>query len=313
MFEIVLTLFTSLSLQYGYGKTILSGKVERTGVLNKPPPILLKALAGLVADHWVGRPRFNAYIEETLKHYNASDSIVKYPGPDDDRLFDASYDHDPFHSSCSNCDIEKLVTRTSRVSDSPVVHYGIIASGNQVMKHGQTRDRIAEELGDVLCFEMEAAGIMDSFPCIVIRGICDYCDSHKNKQWQGYAALCAAAYTKELLSYVPVMEISKHDRHGQDPRIVMLPMYRMIYYVYEQMPGLLLPPLMLMCTLLMAYGAIWKHSIARWKAYLCLFSVLALWCVYTWIISAPLGVAFYVTLCLPLIPFLPQLLTEGIY
>ncbi|KAB8215217.1 hypothetical protein BDV33DRAFT_208569 [Aspergillus novoparasiticus] len=316
----------------------LSGKVERTGVLNKPLPILLKALAGLVADHWVGRLRFNAYIDETLRHYNASDSTFKHPGPDDDRLFDASYDHDPFYSSCSNCDPEELVIRKSRVSDSPVVHYGIIASGNQVMKHGQTRNRIAKELGDVLCFEMEAAGIMDSFPCIVIRGICDYCDSHKNKQWQGYAALCAAAYTKELLSHVPIMEISKHDRHGQHPRIQILSLYQKIYYVYEHMPGLLLPPLMLMCTSLMvhtylfstsntdaivsitliilygqAYWAIWKHSIARWKAYLWLFSVLALWYVYSWIVSAPLGVAFYVAQCFPLIPFLPQLITEGIY
>ncbi|KAJ5721417.1 uncharacterized protein N7483_009351 [Penicillium malachiteum] len=49
---------------------------------------------------------------------------------------------------------------------------------------------------------MEAAGLMDNFPCLVIRGICDYCDSHKNKQWQEYGALTAAAYGKELLSAV---------------------------------------------------------------------------------------------------------------
>ena len=63
-----------------------------------------------------------------------------------------------------------------------------MASGNQVMKHGGTRDRFARDLG-ILCFEMEAAGLMDYFPCLVIRGICDYyADSHKNKQWQEYAA-----------------------------------------------------------------------------------------------------------------------------
>ncbi|KAF5514119.1 Conidiation-specific protein 10 [Colletotrichum fructicola] len=49
---------------------------------------------------------------------------------------------------------------------------------------------------------MEAAGLMDTFPCIVIRGICDYSDSHKNKAWQGYAAATAAAYARELLSNV---------------------------------------------------------------------------------------------------------------
>ena len=55
------------------------------------------------------------------------------------------------------------------------------------MKHGRTRDRPAKEYG-ILYFEMEAAGLMDQLPCLVIRGVC-YCDSHKNKQWQGYAAL----------------------------------------------------------------------------------------------------------------------------
>ncbi|KAK6511458.1 hypothetical protein TWF481_000374 [Arthrobotrys musiformis] len=55
---------------------------------------------------------------------------------------------------------------------------------------------------------MEAAGLMDQFPCIVIRGICDYADSHKNKRWQPYAASTAAAYAKELLSIIPAEEIS---------------------------------------------------------------------------------------------------------
>jgi superfamily II DNA or RNA helicase len=51
---------------------------------------------------------------------------------------------------------------------------------------------------------MEAAGLMDQLPCLVVRGICDYCDSHKSKEWQGYAALTAAAYAKTLLQVVPV-------------------------------------------------------------------------------------------------------------
>jgi hypothetical protein len=49
---------------------------------------------------------------------------------------------------------------------------------------------------------MEAAGIMNHFPCLVIRGICDYSDSHKNKRWQGHAAMAAAAYAKDLLGEI---------------------------------------------------------------------------------------------------------------
>jgi hypothetical protein len=48
---------------------------------------------------------------------------------------------------------------------------------------------------------------MDTFLCLVIRGICDYADSHKNKQWQEYSAAVAAAYAKELLSVIPTDEI----------------------------------------------------------------------------------------------------------
>ena len=51
---------------------------------------------------------------------------------------------------------------------------------------------------------MEAAGLMNDFPCLVIWGICDYADSHKNKRWQNYAVATAAVYAKELLRATPV-------------------------------------------------------------------------------------------------------------
>jgi hypothetical protein len=66
------------------------------------------------------------------------------------------------------------------------------------MKDALIRDKLTSQK-DVLCFEMEAAGLMNHFPCLVLRGICDYADSHKNKAWQGYAAMVAAAYAKDLL------------------------------------------------------------------------------------------------------------------
>ena len=66
------------------------------------------------------------------------------------------------------------------------------------MKDALARDTLVKEK-DVLCFEMEAAGLINHFLCLVIRGICDYSDSHKNKEWQGYAAMSAAVYAKDLL------------------------------------------------------------------------------------------------------------------
>lgn len=80
----------------------------------------------------------------------------------------------------------------------PDIHFGRMACGNQVIKSGQYRDWVAAE-EHVIGFEMESAGIWDYVPTIVIKSVCDYADSHKNKQWQEYAAATAAACTKAFL------------------------------------------------------------------------------------------------------------------
>ncbi|KAJ4135293.1 hypothetical protein NW768_004915 [Fusarium equiseti] len=92
----------------------------------------------------------------------------------------------------------KPVHRTPRPTNRPKIHYGNIGSGNSVVKNAVERDEVAKR-DNVICFEMEAAGIMDDFPCLVIRGISDYADSYKRWDWQPYAAAVAAAYGKKLL------------------------------------------------------------------------------------------------------------------
>ncbi|KAK2765812.1 pfs domain-containing protein [Colletotrichum kahawae] len=105
--------------------------------------------------------------------------------------------------ACEHCDSGKEIGRPQRRSTDPIVHYGLIASGNSVVKDGVSRDNIVQRLGDkCICFEMEAAGLMDNFPCLVIRGICDYADTHKNDRWQNYSAATAAALAKELLEVI---------------------------------------------------------------------------------------------------------------
>jgi nucleoside phosphorylase len=56
----------------------------------------------------------------------------------------------------------RIHARPPRDRHDPVIYYGLIASGNQVIKHGGTRDKLGQELG-ILCFETEAAGLMDNF------------------------------------------------------------------------------------------------------------------------------------------------------
>ncbi|EXM13838.1 hypothetical protein FOTG_17727 [Fusarium oxysporum f. sp. vasinfectum 25433] len=128
-----------------------------------------------------------------------------YPGSANDRLFEASYRHSEDQKSCDQAGCNgKLVSRRrlemSGTHLTPAIHFGLMASGDSVMKSGEDRDKIAEA-GDSIAFEMEGAGVWDNFPCIVIKGACDYADSHKSKVWQRYAAATAAACTKAFLSF----------------------------------------------------------------------------------------------------------------
>ncbi|KAI6780066.1 Ankyrin repeat domain-containing protein 50 [Emericellopsis cladophorae] len=187
-------------IQYDRGKDGLDG-FERTGSLNTPPQLLLAALGRLQADHLMRGSRIPGFLSELLNKYPIMKKAFSFQGESNDCLFQAEYEHAGGDSGCEQCDRTRAVQRDVRDDADPVVHYGNIASGNQVIKNARTRDRLSKELG-VLCFELEAAGLIQDFPCLAIRGICDYSDSHKNKAWQGYAAAAAAAFAKELLSAI---------------------------------------------------------------------------------------------------------------
>ncbi|KAJ0363069.1 hypothetical protein COL26b_013101 [Colletotrichum chrysophilum] len=189
-------------IQYDRGKTAQEGEFQRTGSLNTPPQVLLAALGRLQADHMIEESRVPQFVSELIsKCRKVMKKKFSHQGAPHDYLFQAEYDHVDPDSTCDKCDHKQMIQREDRDDTYPVIHYGNIASGNQVIKHGKTRDKLSKELG-VLCFEMEAAGLQD-LPCLVIRGVCDYADSHKNKRWQEYAAATAAAFAKELLSVIP--------------------------------------------------------------------------------------------------------------
>lgn len=193
-------------VQYDFGKTTPNGFM-RTGHLNKPHEILLSAIRFVRSEHGTGRKRYLEYLSKSI-HENPNMSR-ETAGPDN--LFAADYEHTG-EEDCEQCDKSKLEQRPPRENDDPEVHYGTIASGNQVMRYGTERDSVSDRLDGVLCFEMEAAGLMNRFQCLVIRGICDYADSHKNKSWQSYAALAAAAYAKELLKFISAVDVKRTQR-----------------------------------------------------------------------------------------------------
>ncbi|KAJ5151021.1 uncharacterized protein N7482_010273 [Penicillium canariense] len=145
-------------------------------------------------------------------------SDYRCPARELDRLFEATYHH--MHHSPSRCrkckkneycnkahqatcetlkcDEKRLVVRSRPSQGGLNIHFGGIASGDMVMKSGIDRDRIAAE-ENVIAFEMEGAGVCTNLPCIVVKGVCDYADSHKDKVWQKYTAGAAAACMRSLL------------------------------------------------------------------------------------------------------------------
>jgi nucleoside phosphorylase len=186
-------------VQYDIGKAMPNG-FRQTGFLNAPPTVLLNALAKVQANHARNKSNISTYMSRfnnipKFKRSNAGQDV----------LFDATYDHDG-GPTCESCRKDKIVKRQPR--EGILVHYGTIASGNQVMRNGTTRDRVSSKFGGVLCFEMEAAGLMNKFPCLVIRGISDYADSHKNKEWQPYAAATSAAFAADILTSIPAVDVA---------------------------------------------------------------------------------------------------------
>ncbi|KAE8354650.1 hypothetical protein BDV28DRAFT_146933 [Aspergillus coremiiformis] len=195
-------------LQYDMGKVGAGRKFTPTGSLNSPPRSLLTAVSSIRATQLTDEPHYPEYIRNAIGRNPRTQKTFGRPDQQSDRLFQIKHDHPAAADNCDGCLKEWEEARSEREDNEPQPHYGIIASGNSVIHHGWTREQLRIQTG-ALCFEMEAAGLMMDFPCIVIRGIYNYSDSHKNKQWQGYAALTAASFTKELLGYIPKGKVSQ--------------------------------------------------------------------------------------------------------
>ncbi|KAF4834499.1 Ankyrin-1 [Colletotrichum tropicale] len=193
--------------EYDFGKTIQEQAFQHTRHLDQPPNVVRTAVTNLQAHY----ERKGHNIQEAVTDITGKNKrLRKYrrPDPSTDVLYQSNYLHSSGSGDCAagcGTDSDNIVLRKERDEDEgdddPAVHYGLIASANQLMKDATVRDRLAAEKG-VLCFEMEAAGLMNHFPCLVVRGICDYSDTHKNDNWHGYAAMTAAAYAKDLLGKI---------------------------------------------------------------------------------------------------------------
>ncbi|KAH6887647.1 hypothetical protein B0T10DRAFT_539014 [Thelonectria olida] len=176
-------------VQWDFGKAERGGNFKWTGALAPPPTLLRTALTALKTENELNGSKIPEYLDELEQ---------KWPRLKERYTWTEAL-RDPLFTPDPSCQRKPRDTRP---------HFGLIASGNQVVKDASFRDNLNRLFGgNVLCVEMEAAGLMNSFPCIVIRGICDYGDEQKNKDWQEYSAAISAAFAKELLQYVQLGDV----------------------------------------------------------------------------------------------------------
>jgi nucleoside phosphorylase len=203
--------------------------------LGRPNPEIRSFLETIQSIYGKKKLQTNSLTSLTALFNKEDFSEWAYPGADEDILYPPTYLHkhqqpgvcticetcpsgeDDVCDEVPNSDCAKLMCNTKMqitrkrleiikresqekppTAQMPEIHFGQIASGDTVMKSGRHRDECAKK-ANAVAFEMEGAGVWDNFPTVVIKGVCDYADSHKNKKWQKYAAASAAACMKGYL------------------------------------------------------------------------------------------------------------------
>ncbi|KAF3805703.1 hypothetical protein GCG54_00005065 [Colletotrichum gloeosporioides] len=238
-------------VQYDLGKQqpsnfVIKGTIEDS--LGRPHESVRSVTAVLETDR--GREKLQQRTAEILQSIQekAGDRKCRYtqPKPEADLLFEPQYLHrHPNHHPCEcsehtvcdvalgtscrdlGCDLSRLVSRrrlTKRKYDGTIAHelqivVGRLGSGDTVMKSGLDRDRIAKaQKPPLVAFEMEGAGVWDRFPCLIVKAVCDYADSHKNKDFQHFAAARAAAAARAILEGFPrIDDAAQRSAHRREP------------------------------------------------------------------------------------------------
>ncbi|KAL5342023.1 nucleoside phosphorylase domain-containing protein [Aspergillus crustosus] len=191
------------ALEYVLENTARGRTTRVVRKLDPPPMMLRNAVGALHGKYGKDRNQIHHTIDGVIARVPRMRGEFARPHPSRDRLFKSNVVYNPRRPVQAS---DLVPRRTRAPHESPAIYYGTIASANTLMKDATLRDNLIAER-NVLCFEMEAAGLMNHFPCIIIRGICDYSDTSKNDDWQGYAAIVAAAYAKDLLKVIAPKDV----------------------------------------------------------------------------------------------------------
>ncbi|KAI1120729.1 zinc finger protein [Nemania abortiva] len=228
---------SSQIIEYDFGRQYSDRFERKTSFGNSrsgPVPEIRKFLKTL--DTTRRRQQMRDELIRNMRMLREKGIHVAYPGAERDQLYPPEFIHKHRRGICEICDgstrgcesatretcgslgctdAENITIRYGRTVEPegqesehiPNIHIGPIGCGDTVMKSATHRDRIAGR-DDIIAFEMEGAGICEQFPSIIIKGVCDYADSHKNKEWQPYAAAISAIGMKALLKQWVLTKVS---------------------------------------------------------------------------------------------------------
>ncbi|PLN86567.1 Pfs, NB-ARC and TPR domain protein [Aspergillus taichungensis] len=215
-------------MEYDFGEQYPSGFQRQSdikNILGNPDSEIRNILTGIKASDT--RRKFQDQLLQHLHRIQQSSEKWTRPRFTDDVVFNPLYHHkhhdeassveclcsEGNHASfrcklaatqnCTELGCHENQINRRRDSTKPEnisIHIGTVGSASTVMKSGEDRDQLVKT-EQVLGVEMEGAGVWDIFPCIIIKGVCDYADSHKNKIWQAYAAATGSCAAKTFLEY----------------------------------------------------------------------------------------------------------------
>ncbi|XP_014470563.1 PREDICTED: uncharacterized protein LOC106742280 isoform X1 [Dinoponera quadriceps] len=147
-------------------------------------------------------PPWQTYMKEGLGNLvNQSEHDFNAPPPESDKLYMAIGERDVIevaHPTAPQDSVNKRMDGCSRIHLAPV------ASGRQIARDDQLRQKFASRFG-ALAFDAEMDAVVESIlgncreSFAVIRGISDYKDGVRIKEWQPYAALAAASVMKSII------------------------------------------------------------------------------------------------------------------
>jgi nucleoside phosphorylase len=200
-------------VSYGRGKETADG-FELSPTQARTKTIVRSAIGNIRSLAQVHGNNFLQYYDSIKEKPHGSGTFAD-PGQEKDQLYHTT--------DGENGPVNEPVSREPRKgSDRTQVWYGSIGSGDTLMKDATKRDQLRDKF-DLIGLEMEAAGTINTIPVGVIRGVCDYGDSNKTKEWQPYAAAMAASYAKLLLYRIRLERVRGSVAQEEVPQLGLFP------------------------------------------------------------------------------------------